>query len=353
LDIGISYWGFCEKFENCSVANTPDGHRYGRPLLVDDLVARGNTVYAMQQKRESLAYPGLAYADEYFPDLDVLFIEWRWPTYKNSGPNKFEPDLDRQVELLDYYHDKIPVVVWDTDLKLASSDEERWPNMVVADPTLVPKSMLIPRVRLTFWSDFRSLLEPRTNGIEFGYVGNNYERNEMFRKYYMDPSHLLRFHGIQTKVWGNWLQRSPEREEPEALISNNQFIAFSDRVSFFDSMKILNEFICTTHITKPRYATQGFCSPRYLENIVVNTPALVPEEFCVNDILGKDWCVSSRSDIVYKVQQIKKMSVSERAELVDEQKENLLKVHDFSVSHVSNFLEEISVNPTQAIKNMV
>ena len=104
--IGISYWGFCEKLENCNTANTPDGHRYGRPILVDDLNRRGHTVYALQKKRELSPYPGLLYAHDWFPDLDILFVEWRWSTYKNSGPDKFEPDLDRQIELLEYYYGK-------------------------------------------------------------------------------------------------------------------------------------------------------------------------------------------------------------------------------------------------------
>ena len=252
--IGISYWGFCEKLENCNTANTPDGHRYGRPILVDDLTQRGHTVYALQQKREVLPYPSLLYADDWFPDLDVLFVEWRWPTWKNSGVNKFEPDVDRQIELLDYYHNKVPIVAWDTDLKMTLEDEERWPNMIVADPTLNPQSFSIPRIRLSFWSDFKDLLEPLEDAIEFGYVGNNYERDEMFEKYYSKAAAGLRSSGIQTKVWGNWLQRSPERTSPEQIIQKHPQIAFADRVSFGESMTILNKFICTVHITKPRYA---------------------------------------------------------------------------------------------------
>ena len=351
MKIGISYWGYCQTFQGCGVANTPDGHRYGRPVLIDDLLARGHEVYALQQRREDIPYPGLIY-DEGNPDLDALFIEWRWPTYKNSGPDKFEPDLDRQNELLEHYHGKVPVVAWDTDLKMTSADETAWPNMIVADPTLSPESFIIPRVRLTFWSDFKQLFDPVASGVEFGYVGNNYEREEMFKKYYSEPASALRSHGIQTKVWGNWLQRSPERLSPEVLISRHTSVTFNDRVSFHDSMSVLNNFICTVHITKPRYAKQGFCSPRYLENIVTNTPALVPSEFLVNDILGEAWRVDSVLDIVNKVREIKRLSCDDRRSLVDEQKNSLLSTHDFSVSSVSDFLEAVATNPTVACLNM-
>jgi len=350
--IGISYWGFCEKIGNCNTANTPDGHRYGRPVLVDDLTQRGHAVYALQEKRESFSYPGLLYAYDRFPDLDILFIEWRWPTHKNSGLDKFEPDLDRQIELLDYYHDKIPIVAWDTDLKMTPEDETRWPNMIVADPTLSPQSFSIPRIRLTFWSDFRVLFEPCEGAVEFGYIGNNYERDEMFGKYYSDAASHLRSSGIQTKVWGNWLQRSPERSSPEQIIQKHPWIAFAERVSFEKSMAILNKFICTVHITKPRYARQGFCSPRYLENIVTNTPALVPEEFCENNILGSMWSVSSPQDVVQKVKYLKSLTAQDRSEITDQQRENLLARHDFRVKHVSDLLENIIHNPSSAIKNI-
>ena len=350
--IGISYWGFCEKLENCNTANTPDGHRYGRPILVDDLNRRGHTVYALQKKRELSPYPGLLYAHDWFPDLDILFVEWRWSTYKNSGPDKFEPDLDRQIELLDYYYDKIPIVVWDTDLKMTPEDEARWPNMIVADPTLDPQSFSIPRIRLTFWSDFKVLFKPYENAVEFGYVGNNYEREEMFRKYYSNPASDIRSNGIQTKVWGNWLQRSPERPSPEQIIREYPQVAFSDRVSFRESMAILNKFICTVHITKPRYAKQGFCSPRYLENIITNTPALVPGEFYKNTILGSQWVVESANDVVRKLLVLQRLSSEERGAIVNEQRENLLKIHDFRVSYVSDLLEDIAQNSDSAIRNV-
>ena len=79
-------------------------------------------------------------------------------------------------------------------------------------------------------------------------------------------------------------------DDPEVLIAKHPHVAFGPRVGFHESMDLLNSFICTVHITKPRYAQQGFASPRYLENIIMNTPALVPGEFLVPNLLG-DYCV--------------------------------------------------------------
>ena len=308
MRVGFSYWGFLEKFDDCNVSQTPDGHRYGRPIFVEELWKRQHSIISLQKRREKKEFWGVEYDSSGFPDIDVLFLEWRWPTYKNWGPDKFEPDLVRQHQLLDYYHGKIPIIAWDTDLKMTRKDEERWPEMIVADPTLDPLSISIPRVRMTFWSDFTEILPASEGSVEYGYVGNNYERELMFGKYYSEPSAALRNNGIQTKVWGNWLQRSPERESPESLIKKHKNISFCDRVGFRESMRVLNGFVATTHVTKPRYAKQGFVSPRYLENIVTNTPALVPGEFLVPNILGDRWTVKDSNDVTKSIVALKKLN---------------------------------------------
>ena len=371
--VGYSFWGFCEKFRDCDTANTPDGNRYGRPILVDALKNAGHDVIALQKRREKTPYENiLAYASHnHFPALDVLLIEWRWKTYKNDGGElSTESDWKRQCELLDHYHGKIPIVAWDTDLKMTEEDEKRWPKMVIADPTLNPQTLTRRRQRLTFWTDFIPLFDgPRTmfgdsgpydtNFVKYGYVGNNYERDDMFKRYYSDPADSLRKVGVQTNVYGNWLQRSPERESPETIIAKYPNIAFVDRVGFNESMKILSTFICSTHITKERYAKQGFVSPRYLESIVCGTPALVPVEFLRADLLGQEWIVESSQDIHDKVIGIKATMESYfhgpercRNDIVNDQKKALQEVHDFSVNSVVEMIESFARNQTEAMKNL-
>jgi hypothetical protein len=341
MQVGFSYWGFCEKFNDCNVSNTPDGHRYGRPIFVDALIEKGHNVYALQQKRESFCYPGLVYAEGHFPEIDVLFIEWRWPTYKNSGPAPQEPDLKRQIELLDYYCGKIPVVVWDTDLKITEEDELRWPNMIVTDPSYETNVLTRKRVHVPFWSDFKSLFDACNYSYNYTYVGNNYEREKAFKKYYGMPSDSLRGHGVQTIAYGNWLQRSPERNDPDMLLRSCDKISFGRRYSFRESMKILNESLCTAHISKDLYYKLGFASPRYLENIICNVPAFVPEEFKFNKILGEYWTVRNSDDVVKKILKIKELNSKQREEIVMEQKYNLLQHYNFNVENVVSFLESL------------
>lgn len=340
MKLGISYWGFCEPFEASKEAKTPDGHRYGRPIMVDALLNRGHEVYALQERRESTPYPGITY-DMGFPDIDVLFVEWRWKTYKNSGPNKFEKDLDRQFELLTHYHGKIPVVIWDCDYKVTHLDEMMWPEAIIADPAFEPRYLTRKRERIMFWTDWKKLLPAVSTSFEYGYVGNNYERPQAFEKYYSFPSSTLRNYGIQTTVHGNWLEVSPERESPKVLISSHPSISFAQRLNFYESMKRLNSFICTTHITKPEYAQRGFASPRYVENIVSNVPALVPKEFLKSNLLGKDWAVEGGDSVIEKVKLIFSMNLEERNSLILEQENNLKSSGVFSVSNVVDFLESV------------
>ena len=340
MRIGISYWGFCEAFGTSSEAKTPDGHRYGRPIFVDSAKSAGHEVYALQPRREVKPYPGIVYHDG-FPDLDVLFVEWRWPTHKNSGPNKFESDLQRQTELLQHYHGKIPVVIWDCDYKVTEEDEKIWPQAIIADPAFEPRLLTRKRERLMFWTDWKLLLPPVQNSFEYGYVGNNYERPDAFLRYYSEPSKELRSIGVQTTVHGNWLETSPERDSPSSLILRHPHIAFAPRLDFYESMKRLNSFVVTTHITKPEYARRGFASPRYLENLVAGVPALVPAEFLVPNLLGNESIVATPSQVVDQVRYISKLSYNERVDLVKMQLSSLKNKGVFSVSDVVNFLESI------------
>lgn len=341
MRIGISYWGFCEPFGTSGEARTPDGHRYGRPIFVDAASSAGHQVYSLQKMRETVPYNDVRYDASGFPDIDVLFVEWRWPTYKNSGKNKTEPDLDRQNELLNHYHGKVPIVIWDCDYKVTAEDEAAWPLAIIADPAFEPRNLTRKRERLMFWTDWKFLFSPSNVTLEYGYVGNNYERPEAFQRYYSSPAEELRKQGIQTTVHGNWLEISPEREHPVSLVKSHPFVSFAPRLNFYDSMLRLNSFICTTHITKPEYAKRGFVSPRYLENVVSGTPALVPAEFLVSNLLGHEWIASTPLSVISHLKYINGLSYDSRVSLVKEQMSNLKNKGVFSVTNVVSFLESL------------
>lgn len=341
MRLGISYWGFCEEFNDSVVSKTPDGHRYGRPLFVKELKKKNHKVISLQEKRELNNSLCDMHDSVGFPDIDLLFIEWRWPTYKNSGNNPQENDLIRQQSLLNHYHGKIPIVIWDCDYKLTYEDEIAWPKAIIADPALNPRFLSRKRDRLLFWTDWNPIIHNPQKLNVYGYIGNNYERPKQFLEYYSAPASGLRHFGVQVSVHGNWLEKSPERESPIELVKNHQYISFGERLSFQDSMRKLSTFLCSTHITKDEYALRGFVSPRYLENIACNTLAFVPQEFLENTLLGKKFVVRSRHDIVEEVRLLLELKEDDLNSLLAEQKFALQQRNIFSVSSVVEYIESL------------
>lgn len=355
--IGISYWGFCQIFEDCNLAETPDGVRFARPILTEALHARGHRVLAMQRQREDKPHPQMSFRhsdsfrnpswtdaegnrvdaekpySEYFPDIDLLFVEWRWETYKNKGDNPSEPDWKRQCELLDFYCGKIPVIAWDSDYKIRPEDEERWPEMIVADPAMKRRRLTRDRIYLPFFTDWRQLFGGSCDySYNYTYIGNNYERDQYVSKYYGASARVLREHGINTAFYGNWLNRSPERKSPDHIIKTHPSISFCGRVGFKQSMEALHKSICTAHLQKQIYFDHGFVTARFFENLACGTPALVPEEFAVPEILGKKWIVTDAKDIVRHVRMISQLDADSRNEIVAKQAQAFKNTSDFSVN---------------------
>jgi len=392
--IGISFWGLCQDFDShriCSV-DTPDGHRYGRPILVREWLRQGHRVIALQKFRGQtedrfslnfdssqmleyaiggfghskeiantrdsmetfLGYQPASFCLDEFPDLDIMFIEWRWSTYKNDrnnpkyDPAKYEPDLDRQLEILQHYHGKVPIILWDTDLKITAEDELAWPLAIIADPSLKPRRLTRDRVSLPFWTDWEQLLPTSDPYQVYGYVGNRYEREDEFKRFYYDQAKGLRGLGIQTVMYGNWLQKSPERGDPTDLIREQPDVMFGHRMGFYDSMSMMNKFICTTHVAKQEYYQRGFLSPRYLEALAVNCPALVPHSFfqstdqmLCRELLGP-WVVAEGLDVERHINLLSRLTVVERAEIVDGQRKSLRSMGLFDIMTAVNRIEEIA-----------
>ena len=384
--IGFSYWGVHDGFRPAHQLDTPDGHRYGRPIFIRELLKRGHRVYALQQRRESGYFSlyeeefieaglpdGHTYAmihpmecghpDDFiwddannrdpednevgdYPELDAIFLEWRWSTWKNDrthpnhDPKRYEPDLDRQRQIIEYYHGKVPIIVWDTDLKITPEDEKRWPELILTDPTFETNRLTRDRISLPFWTDWEELFPVEKPLPLYGYIGNNYERDDEFKKFYFDPSEGLRAWGIQTSMYGNWLQSSPERKSPGMMIMDHRQVAFNHRMNFYESMQMMNKFICTTHVSKPRYYETKFMSPRYLEALAVNCPALQPEEFGI-PLLGEQWVVGSSYDVKRAVADLAKASPEMRAEIVEDQRNALRAFGKFDVKYVIDFIESV------------
>jgi hypothetical protein len=331
MRVGISFHGVCARFGAESVSDTSDGGRYRRPVLVDALLSAGHDVVFLQ-RCVGPPYPDVQYNLAY-PELDLLFLEWRWPTYKNSGPHRKDDDLDRQGLLLAAYYGAVPAAAWDTDLRMTDDDLRRWPKLKVLCQTLEPAP---GRIRFMAGTDWKPLLPVREPLPIYTYIGNDYDRSEEARRCYFGVSDALRRLGVQTTLVGNWLQRSPERGAPEWFI-NNTSASFVPRLDFSASMRLLNGSVCTTLLTRPKYAAAKLVTPRHLETVLAGCPALVP----ASAPLQFGVPVACPADIVDAVKRVKCMSLPDRASLVAEQAENLRRTGLFEVSDSVKLLESL------------
>lgn len=332
--VAYSFWGLLEKPEQAhNTATTAFAAVGERHLLVDEFLKNGHKVFCVQEMRESTPYPGVQYKPYVVPDVDVAYLEWRWQQHAQlSAERRNEPDWDRQVELLDEYSRRgTPIIVFDTDHKITSEDEARWPSMIIAEPSLDPQPLTKTRIRLPWATDFKPYYQTPEYSYNYIYLGNNYERDNQFQKYYGSPALELRRLGIQTVSYGNWIERSPSREDPLSILQNHPFVAFPGRMSYNAGMLAMSKSICTTMLAKKSYYRSGFITSRIYEGILAGIPSLVPREHKHIIEMGLDeFVVDSSEDVTVAVKKLFDMSKESRASIVLAQADALRRLADFS-----------------------
>lgn len=341
-NISYSFWGRLEFPEEAHGTATTEftciGERY---LVVDEFIKQGCDVVTVQ-KRMGKQYRNTCLFEEVtcVPEVDLAYFEWRWDQNANHiSARKNDTDWDRQVQLLDEYtHRGTPIVVMDADLKLTKADEERWPTMVIGEHSFKPSNEQGRKQRISLLpcTDFKSpkLDDLHVNpGNDYVYVGNDYERDTQFKKYYGEPSYWLRKAGIQTSVYGNWMSHSNIRVTPSENLKKYPHISFPGRISFIKGMKAMNNAICVTAIAKDEYARRGFIAPRVYESLLCGTPILIPQEHHAVKSMGlenEEYVVNNQADVCRCVRRIQRMCKEERADVVSRQVKALRSLGDFS-----------------------
>ena len=343
MKLGFSYWGYCENYNISEIVETPDGGRFTRPILVKELLKNEVEVIALQKQRETNPLIGLKFSDA-FPKIDCLFIEFRWSTYKNDKTHinfikdKYESDLDRQRELLNFYCGKIPIIIWDTDLKATKDDIVKYKNDVIfAEPAL--KCINKIALSMLYFTDYNiELFDVREPKRQITYVGSNYERYWGVDKYYYNIGELYRLANIDINFYGSWLTKSIERPEQEEQIKKySKFINFHKRNKFLEGMKILNNSLCTIHIVKKQYCEVGLITPRFFESLASNTIAFVPEEFLIQPY--GDVFKANTLNTFDKINSIGSISKIERENIINDQKNYMQNA--YPQTKVENFVKRM------------
>jgi len=311
--IGYSCWGFLGN----GIVDTPDGGRSHRITLIKALLKRGHQVIMLQQDRDlleanELIRIGQTY-DLGFPEIDVLFLEWRWLIPgRNDDPSRegYTPDLDRQRELLRYYGTKVPIVVWDKDQKLYTSPEEDRKLLLrldtyVLEPSLYPSAP--DRTRCLFPVDFSEMpryMERGARDIPLIYIGNQYERDDAYYKYLVDAARYIDVH-----VYGKW----PRASKTENLYHHG-------RIGFSEVARLYRRAVATVLLAPSRYMRTGQFTQRIFESIRGGCLPLVPEGYRGSHLLFSGFSrVSSGFDIATRISDIRTMEDVEWRKFVEEQ----------------------------------
>jgi len=355
MRVGYSFWGYLTPFEENNVVATPDGERGNRVDFVDEMLKRGHKVTRLQIQRDEKPYSGVElHAAGGFPDVDVAYFEWRWPTWKNDekigGDRATEPDYRRQMACLEHYHRKgVPIIIHDGDLKMTPEEELMFPNAVLSDACVNPRVQTRKRLTLPWCNYLNRRLETASYSYNYTYVGNNYERDKQFKKYYNMPARGLRDRGIQTMVYGNWLERSPERRDPSELLKENPSVSFGGRLAYNEIFEAFNRSIAVTHITKDEYAPYGNITGRFMEGVMSGVVALIPEEYVHAHPVGlREFVVDSPESVIRCVNALNAMTAQDRHQIVQEQERALRSVVDIRPENRVNIIEAVAKGEIKA-----
>lgn len=271
MTIGYSFWGFL----GAGVLDTPDGGRSHRRVLIDGLRARGHDILFLQRDRDyteaGLDLSGAYTWDSGLPEIDVLFLEWRWVipgrNTTRCGAAGHTCDLHRQQQLLDHYtHTRGTVtVLWDKDRQLALDDPLRHSNNVVVceaavHPTPGAVSLLFPVADEALAAAEPAALATMPREVPLAYVGNQYDRDSAFDTFFAPAAaahrHLVAGKWTSTQAWPH--------------------VSFVGRVPFAEVAEIYHRTLATVLLLPDRYARAGQMTQRLAEAVLAGCLPLTP-----------------------------------------------------------------------------
>lgn len=308
MRLGYSFWGFLGDVKEDAQGNTlstPDGNATYSWSIIYEAQRRGWGVWSMQQDRDSPAWDrygrdlfsafsqdkrSSAYENmmrsngTWFPELDVLLLEWRFPIPGRNTPDMkdqvgYQPDLERQQKILDHYRGQnTKIIIWDLDHKLTLKEEMAFSGEIggpdaIFETSIDPLHQMWHRTSVEFPTVVDDLLQlpsglfSRDQGLV--YIGNRYERDEMIDRY-IEPISVM-FPGI-VSFYGNWPNTIDECR------SRWPGISFHGRVTTRDFHGIYKKTVACPLLAKQSYFDTGFVTPRVWEAILFGTIPIGFEE---------------------------------------------------------------------------
>jgi len=266
--IGYSFWGFVGS----GVTDTPDGGRFWRRPIIDALTDEGHQMILLQANRDATeAHQDLPYLwSSGLPDIDVLFAEWRWRLPGRNTTRCAAPghtcDLHRQSDLIDHYARRgTPTLIWDTDRQLPSDDPIRTlANVIVCEPAIAATpgahTLLHPVPDTALDAADPKALSLLDREWPLVYVGNQYDRDEEFTRYFLPATHRL-----QHRVAGKWASPREWRH-----------VNFTGRLPFDQVQDVYAAGLATVLLLPARYNAVGHQTQRLFEAVLAGCLPLTP-----------------------------------------------------------------------------
>lgn len=294
--IGYSMWGFL----GAGVLDTPDGSRAYRRAFVDALATLGAEMVFLQRDRDRLEagldLRGSYCWDDGLPPLDALILEWRWPLHgRNTTACETDGhtcDLHRQAELMDHYPAAgVRTLVWDLDRQLPLADPVRHqPNVTVGEYALHrhPASAFVPcpvpDAAIDAADPQRLAARPRP--LHLVYVGNQYDRDQHFDRYFAPAAAVLTH-----QVAGKWTRT----EQWPGL-------NFTGRAAFGDVAPLHHSSLATVLLMPDRYCAVGHMTSRWGEAVTAGCLPLLPSDVAGGEHYVPDaLVVDDGADVVDRV----------------------------------------------------
>ncbi|PZS09156.1 MAG: hypothetical protein DLM64_11235 [Solirubrobacterales bacterium] len=271
MRIGYSCWGFLGP----GVTDTPDGGRSHRRTLVNGLIRAGHDIVFLQANRDlteaSHNLTGRYTWDSGLPEIDALFLEWRWPIPGRNitacGTDGHTCDLHRQVQLVTGYTrgQRVPTVIWDKDLQLPPGHPLRGlPNVAVCEPALLPgpgaASLLFPVADAVLDAANPVALAAEPRPLPLVYIGNQYDRDGAFGAYFAPAA--ARFAHL---VAGKWTDTS-----------RWPHLNLTGRCPFSEVSHLYRSALATVLLLPDRYARAGQMTQRLFEAVLAGCLPITP-----------------------------------------------------------------------------
>lgn len=297
MKIGYSFWGFLGP----GVTDTPDGGR----------------IVFLQPDRD-YTEAGLDLSATYtwdvgLPEIDVLFLEWRWPIPGRNttwcGAAGHTCDLHRQQQLLDHYTRALGTftILWDKDRKLPVDDPLRGTsNVAVCEaavhPTRGSVSLLFPVADAALAATDSVALAARPRELPLAYVGNQYDRDSAFDTYFAPAAachrHVVAGKWTRTQAWPH--------------------VSFVGRVPFTEVAEIYGRTLATVVLLPDRYARAGQMTQRLIEAVLAGCVPLTPASIrSAERFTPRRLHVANGTEVTAMVTHLKRVAgTSEHAELI-------------------------------------